>query len=265
MNIRPSMSRAGARAASVTAAAVLALALAACGSSSSGGTASGGTAAGGAGSGGTLKIGFVTTLSNSSFSDVGEQARAAFQAAIANSKGSGLAITTYQQDDQGNAQQATQACQQLVQQDHVDVIVAVMLTPNKNACSLIAQQAGVAFVAGQQSAVNCGPTYFQTGWIPNQVIEPGLKYLATKHVKTVYYVGNDYAFDQEILKDLTTAAASAGMKVVGSSLPPVGTTNWSPVFAQVAAAHPDVVIDGMVDEIAYQKQASTRGWRRCAA
>lgn len=265
MKIRPPASRAYARAANVAAAALLAVALAACGTSSSSGTAAGatsgstasGSTASGNASGGTLKIGFVTTLSKSSFSDIGEQAKAAFEAAIANSKNSGLTLQTYQEDDQGNPQQATQACQQLVQQDQVDVIVGVMLTPDKNACNSIAQQAKVPFVAGQQSAVNCGPTYFQTGWIPNQVIAPALKYLATKNVKTIYYVGNDYAFDQEILKDLQSAATNAGMKVVGSSLPPIGTTDWSPVFAQVAAAHPDVVIDGMVDEIAYQKQAST--------
>jgi urea transport system substrate-binding protein len=239
----------------VAAPALLAVALAACGSSSSSGTAN--SAASGSASGGTLKIGFVTSLSNSSFSNVGEQAKAAFEAAIANSRNSGLTLQTYEEDDQGNPQRATQSCQQLVQQDHVDVIVGVMLTPDKNACNEIAQQGNVAFVAGQLSAVNCGPTYFQTGWIPNQVIEPALKYLATKSVKTIYYVGNDYAFDQEILKNLQSAAASAGMKVVGNSMPPIGTTNWSPVFAQVAAAHPDVVIDGMIDTIAYQKQAST--------
>ncbi|MFD2416543.1 ABC transporter substrate-binding protein [Amycolatopsis pigmentata] len=247
MKIRPSALRAYARPASVAAAALLMVALAACGS----------TSGSGATSGGTLKIGFVTTLSKSSFSDVGEQAKAAFEAGIANSKSSGLTIQTYEQDDQGNPQQATQVCQQLVQQSHVDVIVAVMLTPNKNACNVIAQQANVAFVAGQQSAVNCGPTYFQTGWVPNQVIEPTLKYLATKNAKTIYYVGNNYAFDQEILKNLQSAATAAGMQVVGNSMPPVGTTAWAPIFDQVVAAHPDVVIDGMVDTIAYQKQAST--------
>jgi urea transport system substrate-binding protein len=255
MKIHPPASRACARAASVGVVALLALALAACGSSSGGTTATG--ADPGKASGNTLKIGFVTTLSDSSFSDIGEQAKAAFDSAIANSKNSGLTIQTYEEDDQGTPQQAVQACQQLVQQDHVDVIVGVMLTPNKNACSQLAQQADVPFVAGQESAVNCGSTYFQTGWIPNQVIGPALKYLAAKNVKTIYFVGNDYAFDQEILQDLQSAAASAGMKVVGNSMPPVGTTNWSPIFARVAAAHPDVVIDAMVDEIAYQKQAST--------
>ena len=252
MNIRPSAMRASKRTLGITGAALLAIVLTACGSSSSDSATTNGE-----NSGSTLKIGFVTTLSKSTFSGVGEQSKAAFEAAIANSKDSGVTLKTFQADDQGDPTQATQVCQQLVQKEKVDVIVAVMLTPNKNACNLIAQQAKVPFIAGQQSAVNCGPSYFQTGWVPNQVIDPALKYLAGQNVKTIYYVGNDYAFDQEILTDLKKSAKEAGLSVVGSSMPPVGTTNWSPIFAQIAAAHADVVIDGMIDEVAYQKQAST--------
>jgi urea transport system substrate-binding protein len=166
-------------------------------------------------------------------------------------------VKTYEGDDQGDPRTATETCRRLVQKEHVQIIVAVMLTPDKNACNLIAQQAKVPFIAGQQSAVNCGPTYFQTGWVPNQVIDPALKYLATRSAKKIYFVGNDYAFDQEILADLRKAASAAGMTVIGNSMPPVGTTNWSPIFARVSSAKPDVVIDAMVDEVAYQKQAST--------
>jgi urea transport system substrate-binding protein len=221
------------------------------------GSGSGGSGAAGSGGSGQLKIGFVTTLSNNAFSDVGAQAKAAFEAAVAQGSGAGgPSIATFEGDDAGDAQQATQVCQRLIQQDHVSVIVAVMLTPNKNACSLIAQKAGVPFIAGQQSAVNCSSLYFQTGWIPNQVVEPAIAYLAKEGKKTIYFVGNDYAFDTEILQTLTTTAAAHGMKVIGNSLPPIGTTDWSPIFSRVEGAHADVVVDAMVDEIAYQKQAA---------
>jgi urea transport system substrate-binding protein len=222
--------------------------------------ACGGNNAGGSGSSGKqrLSIGFVTTLSNNAFSGVGEQSKAAFEAAIAQTKADNpdLSIKTSEGDDQGDPRQATQTCQRLVRQEHVQVIVAVMLTPNKNACNLIAQQAKVPFIAGQQSAVNCGPTYFQTGWVPHQIIDPALNYLASTKAKKLYFVGNDYAFDQGILSDLKKAAPAKGITVVGSSMAPVGTTTWSAIFARVAAAKPDFVIDAMVDEVAYQKQAS---------
>jgi len=182
--------RTGRRIAIAAAAAAALAVVSACGSSS------GGSAAGGSSGGGQLKIGFVTTLSNNAFSDVGVQAKAAFEAAVAQGSGAGgPSIATFEGDDAGDAQQATQVCQRLIQQDHVSVIVAVMLTPNKNACSLIAQKAGVPFIAGQQSAVHCSSLYFQTGWIPNQVVDPAIAYLAKEGKKTIYFVGNDYAFD----------------------------------------------------------------------
>lgn len=234
------------------------LALTACSSSGSSKAATGTGGSSAASGSGSVKIGFVTTLSNSPFSAVGAQAKAAFEAAIATSKaGAGNpSIQTVEGDDTGDPQLAIQVCQRLVQQDHVNVIVAVMLTPNKNACSLIAQKAGVPFIAGQQSAVNCGSLYFQTGWIPNQVIDPALGYLVQQGKKTIYFVGNDYAFDSEILADLTKSAKAKGMSVVGNSLAPIGTTDWSPIFSRVEAAHADVVIDAMIDEVAYQKQAA---------
>src|SRR4051812_32377719 len=83
-------------------------------------------------SGSTLKVGFVTTLSKNPFTDIGEQGAAAFKAAIANSADSKVDIKTYKVDDQGDATTATQVCQQLIQQDKVDVIVSLQLTPNKN-------------------------------------------------------------------------------------------------------------------------------------
>jgi len=230
-------------------AAVLVVTLAGCGSSSTGSTDGSGDA--------TLKIGFVTTLSKNPFTDIGEQGEAAFKAALADSKDSGLDVKTYKVDDQGDATTATQVCQQLIQQDKVDVIVALQLTPNKNACTTLAHQAGIPFIAGQQSAVNCDTAYFQTGWIPNQTVEPALKYAAGKGAKSVYYVGNDYAFDQSILAEIKASAPKLGLKVAGSSLLPIGTTDWAPVLSKIAAAKPDVVIDAMIDEIAYIKQAST--------
>jgi urea transport system substrate-binding protein len=239
-----------------------ALAIAACGSSSKSSSGSSGsdpassTTSAASGSTTSIKLGFVTTLSNNPFSDVGVQAKAAFQAALAQSSSYDVKVTPYIEDDQGDPQQAVQVCQKLIEQDHVQAIVGVMLTPNKNACTVLAQKAGVPLIAGQQSAPNCSSLYFQTGWVPNQVITPALDYLAKQGTKKLYFVGNDYAFDTEILADLKKAAAAHGMTVVGDSLPPIGTTNWSPIFSRVVAAHPDAVVDAMVDEIDYQKQAA---------
>lgn len=221
------------------------------------GCGSGGGSDGGSGSDDTLKIGFVTTLSNSSFSGVGVQSEAAFDAAVAHlRKESGaVKLKTVKGDDGGDAAQATDTCRRLIEKENVQVIVAVMLTPNKNACSLVAKQAGVPFIAGQQSAPNCDTNYFQTGWVPNQVVEPLINYLAEKKLGPVYFVGNDYAFDQDIFKVLKTYAAKKGVEVVGSSFAPIGTTAWAPILNRVAGSGAKVVVDGMIDEVAYQKQS----------
>jgi branched-chain amino acid transport system substrate-binding protein len=205
------------------------------------------------------KIGFIATSSGSQSTNF-ELARQGILAALRVANQNNLAGRPLEMkfaDDGGNPQSAAQACNRLVNQDHVQAIIGFESTPARAACNPYLLPNNIPYVAGQPSAGDfCPPNMFLTGFIPNQQIGTMVKYLTKKKgVKTVYFVGNNFS-------SAKTAAAAVqsgiGDGLLGTSYEPFGTTDWSGEISKIASAKPDAIVVILVgnDEVSFWKQVA---------
>lgn len=201
------------------------------------------------------KLGFIATSTGSQATNF-ELARQGILAAgrIVNQRNlAGQPFTLTFADDGGSPQGAADACNRLVNQNHVQAIIGFESTPARAACDPYLLQKNIPYIAGQPSAGDFCPTnMFLTGFIPNQQIGTMVKYLKKKGVKTVYFVGNNFS-------SAKTAAAAVqaglGKGLLGTSYEPFGTTDWSGEISKIAASKAQAIVDILVgnDEVSFWK------------
>jgi branched-chain amino acid transport system substrate-binding protein len=205
------------------------------------------------------KIGFIATSTGSQSANF-ELARQGILAALHVSNGdhlSGHALQMVFADDGGSPQGAANACNRLVNQEHVQAIIGFESTPARAACDPYLLSKNIPYIAGQPSAGDFCPTnMFVTGFIPNQQIGTMVKYLKKKGITKVYFVGSNYS---------SAKAAEAALRklmgdgVLGSSYETIGTTDWSADIAKVAAAKPQAIVVSFPpsnDEVSFWKEVA---------
>ena len=164
-------------------------------------------------------------------------------------------------DDAATPQVASQRCNQLVNQDHVQVILGFESTPATQACLQYSAPAKIPYILAQTSTSGaiCDPTYYSLATVGNQQVNPLVDYLAKHGSKNVYIVASDFASGHIGTGQVQARVKLRGGNVVGNSYEPLGTTDFSSDISKIAAAKPDTVIDVLVgnDEVAFYKQFRT--------
>jgi branched-chain amino acid transport system substrate-binding protein len=162
------------------------------------------------------------------------------------------------------------ATKRLIEQEHVPVIIGALCTPVTHAIEPVVQAAKVPLViatsAGQdfvdRSGVGGNEYLFKT--IPSEVdIARGLiKYLGTKHVKSVAVVAEAGGFPAANAVALAKAATDAGMKVAAQETITPGTTDLAALLDKLKAGAPDelVVVPGS-STAAFFKAYEASGWK----
>ncbi len=205
------------------------------------------------------KIGFIATSSGSQSTNF-ELARQGILGALRVANQNNLAGRPLQMtfaDDAGNPQGAANACNRLVNQEHVQAIIGFESTPARAACNPYLLSKNIPYVAGQPSAGDfCPSNMFLTGFIPSQQIGTMIKYLKKKNVKSVYFVGDNFSSAKT-----AAAALQAGMGsgVLGTSYEPIGTTDWSGEISKIASAKPEAIVDILIgnDEVSFWKEVAS--------
>ncbi len=162
-------------------------------------------------------------------------------------------------DDAGDPKTAADVCARFVLQDKVDAIVGFEPTPPRLACNQAALKAGIPYVAAVGTAGDfCFPNMITDGIIANQMIDPLVGYLAKTGAKRFYLLASDYSTPRATMKLAQTVIAKLGGEVVGQTFTPVGTSDFSPVFAKIAAAKPDAIVVSVIgtDDLTFHKQFS---------
>lgn len=87
------------------------------------------------------------------------------------------------------------------------------------------------------------PCLVTTGATDDEVLGPAIGWLSERrHARRFYLVGNDYIWPLRAHQEASGIVRSSGGDVVGRSIVPFGTRDYSPVLDDIRATRPDVVV-----------------------
>ena len=141
-----------------------------------------------------------------------------------------------------------QKTQKFIDQDHVDIMLGVVVTPDAYAIRNTIDAAKLPFIctnaggnALTRETVGCKPSckspyIFRSSFSSYQVSEPIGEYLSGKTgVKEAYLFIADYGFGTESAADFTTGFTKNGGKVTGTLKAPLGSADFVPFVTQLKA------------------------------
>jgi len=208
-------------------------------------------------------IGWVTGFTGSQATNAAS-ATQGLQAALGivnKTNAAGRKIRVFYADDAATPQTASDDCNRLVNQTHVDAILGFESTPSTAACNQYLTNNNIPYILAQTSTSGsiCIPNYFSLANVGNQQVNPLVDYLMKHGTKKVYIVASDFASGHIGTGQVQTLVQQKGGQIVGNSYEPLGTTDFSSDISKIDAAKPDTVIDILVgsDETAFYKQFKT--------
>ena len=200
---------------------------------------------------GVLNIGLVVSLTGIYSATAGLELQGA-TVALAKANADHLAgnsqLRFVRVDDGSSPDTARRACSQLVGQDHVAAIVGFESAIALDACNRAAMAKQIPYFAGVPSGSDvCYSNVFVFGFTPNQQVTPLIEYLAHRQAARTFYV---VATDSRLARGSVGLAAlrirESGGVLLGTIYRPLKTVDFRSDIAKIAAAKPDVVLDGLV-------------------
>ncbi len=209
----------------------------------------------------SVNIGLVVSLTGSS-SATAEPAVQGAVVALAQANAEHLAgnrqVRFLEANDASSPGAAGRACSQLVTQDHVAAIVGFESTAALGACNQAASAAHIPYFAAIPSGADlCYPNVFVFSFTPNQQVTPLIDFLFRKQsAKTFYILATDNPLARSSARLAALRIHDNGDVLLGTFFLPPKTLKYGSEIARIAAAKPDVVVDGLVgeDQIAYHLQ-----------
>jgi branched-chain amino acid transport system substrate-binding protein len=229
------------------------------GSSSKSNAASSATGAAGPATGSSIKVGVITDISAGPYVVTGASLRVAtdmvFDQANANGGVNGHKLEAVYVDAKGDPALALTLAQQLVQQDHVDVLLGAAGSPECLGVQGLAPKLQIVYMAAngcaneQFAAQSCNKYSFRIDPVGKQLDEPAAQYLIKTFGKRWAIMYTDYAFGQS-----EEAAYKAALEKFGGSevvkIPvPQNETNVSPYITKIPT-------DGSVDGVLVRGEPS---------
>lgn len=173
----------------------------------------------------------------------------------------GKTIQLIREDEEADPAVALRKANKLISSDRVDLLAGVVLTPSAYALAPVVEKAQVPLVVfnalGNALTRERGNPYVfrasGTGW---QFSHPFGKYVASKVSKNTFLLGADYSFGRDSVADFKASYTAAGGKVAGEVYTPLGSADFSPYLARIAAARPEalyIFLSGS-DAVLFMKQ-----------
>ena len=147
----------------------------------------------------TFKIGWITGLTGTQATNsaAATQGMAAALKVINNTHaaGKGIKFQMVVKDDAATPQVASQRCNELVNNDHVQAVIGFQSTPSQAACNQFLTSANIPYILAQTSTSGsiCLPNYFALATVGNQQANPLVDYLLKHGSKKIYIVANDFS------------------------------------------------------------------------
>jgi branched-chain amino acid transport system substrate-binding protein len=157
----------------------------------------------------------------------------------------GRKVQIITRDDTGIAPDvARRLAQELIVQDHVDVLVGTNLTPNSIAVAQVSTQAKKPFFIVNSATSNImkdQPYSTRFGFDTQTIVPPLAAYAAKNYGKTGYSIYQNYGPGIDAGKAFETAFTGAGGTMVGSDPIPITNKDFSAYIQRVRDAKPAVL------------------------
>jgi branched-chain amino acid transport system substrate-binding protein len=193
-----------------------------------------------------LKIGLVMKLSGNGAS-MARSVSASIDAYFALHGGAtlgGRPVAIIRRDDTEVPEVGRRQAQELVVQEHVDILMGGTAAPESAAIAEISTQAKVPYFiinATTPGLLTKAPYAVRTAALAADLSPPLASWAVRNGLKTVYAVVADYSTGRDKVAALTTALEAAGGKMIGSVAAPQMTTDFSSYMLRVKDAKPDAV------------------------
>lgn len=169
-------------------------------------------------------------------------------------------------DNQTKAELSVSLSRRWFENENVDVIVGINLTPAAVQIAHLAERFNkVAMIsdAGSTRLVqqDCTPNHVLWGWNTYAYAALAVKSMLTQGKKKFFFILVDYAYGHDMLKDATRLIEAGGGSVVGSAAHPIGATDYAAhlLKAQSSKADAIFVVSFGLDTMATVKQAAEFG------
>ena len=215
------------------------------------------------------RIGVLTDLSGPYSDNAGEGSVVAAQLAADDfcAAHPGFAVDIVKADFQNRPDVAVQIARQWFDNDHVDVILDVVVSSAALAiATLVREKNKVALFTGPATAdltgSACGPNHVHWTYDTWSLSAATGRALVAEGGDSCYFITADYAFGHALERDTTGFVKAAGGKVLGSSPTPFpGTTDFSAFLlrAQQSGAKIIGLANGGADTVNCAKQAREFG------
>lgn len=163
-------------------------------------------------------------------------------------------------DEQSVASTGVSNVNQLINQDHVDVVMA---GSDSTACASV--QSAITAAKVPMTCISPPPAgspyQFQVAAsVPGMVLDM-MGYIKSRHIKSVALVGVTTVYGEIIAKIIKAFAAKSGIKVVFTTTVPPTSTDLTATMQKVKAAHPGAVVDSITgpEHVVEAKGAAAAG------
>jgi branched-chain amino acid transport system substrate-binding protein len=157
----------------------------------------------------------------------------------------GRKVVIITRDDTGIAPEvARRQAQELIVQEHVDILVGTNLTPNAIAVSQVSTQAKKPFFIVNSATSNVmkdAPYTARFGFDTQTVVPPLAQYAAKNYGKTAYSIYQNYGPGIDAGKSFEKSFTEAGGTMIGSDPIPVTNKEFSAYIQRVRDAKPAVL------------------------
>jgi urea transport system substrate-binding protein len=216
-------------------------------------------------SGDTVKVGLLNSLSGTmAISEV--TVRDALMLAVEEINASGgvlgKQVKPISEDGASDWPTFAEKAQKLISVDRTAAVFGGWTSASRKAMlPVFERNKALLFYPVQYEGLEASPYIFYTGATTNQQIVPGLEYLKSQGVKSVFLVGSDYVFPRTANKIIKAYAKANGMTVLGEEYTPLGSTEFGTIVNKVAAAKPDAVFNTLNGDsnVAFFKQYAAAG------
>ncbi|HEY7242994.1 MAG TPA: ABC transporter substrate-binding protein [Xanthobacteraceae bacterium] len=216
-----------------------------------------------------IKIGMHDPLTGTYAAEGESEVRGARMAlAEINAKGGvlGRKLDLVVEDDNANAGLAAQKAHKLIEQDKVSLLMGAVSSATALSVNQVAHDKGVVYMVtgGHTDPVTGSQCHWTTFRIctTTYMLAAGLAdTLFKKFGGKWYFITPDYAFGHTLQEAYATLLKKLGGTVLGNSLSPLGTTDFTAYLIKAQQAHPNVLInlcDGQ-DLVNSMKQAAQFG------
>jgi branched-chain amino acid transport system substrate-binding protein len=196
---------------------------------------------------GPIKIGVVLSYSGGDNVILGKMADAAF-AAYMKQHGDTIAgrkVVLIKRDDGGIAPEtAARLAQELIVQEHIDLLIGASYTPNAIAMGTVSTKAKIPYFvvnAATSNIMKANPYMARFAFTTAQITQPFATWAYKGGAKTAYAVFQDYGPGLDAGASFEKTFTAAGGKMLGESRIPVGAKDFTAYIQKVKDAKPEVM------------------------